>query len=125
MNTRLVSLLLVVLVVLSVVLSLTACQQDKESSEDSATMEDPSYIVGSGLYRRHCQGCHGDHGEGRTSLGPQINTEEWQSGITDEQIREVILSGRRAAGTSMDGFEGVFSDDEIDAIIVFVRALEE
>jgi mono/diheme cytochrome c family protein len=79
--------------------------------------------MGSGLFKRHCAGCHGEAGEGRTSLGPTINDASWQEGITDQHIREVILEGRRVAGTSMDSFKDMLSDDEIDAVIVYVRSL--
>lgn len=125
MNTRRNVLLWIAVVVLCLIPLLAACQQEKEGPEDSVLVQDPHYIMGSGLYKRHCTGCHGDRGEGRTSLGPQINTEEWQAGVTDEEIREVILTGRRVAGTSMDSFEGVLSEDEIEAVIVYVRTLRE
>lgn len=125
MNTRRNSLLGTVVLVLSLIVLLVACQQEETGPEDSVLVQDPHYIMGSGLYKRHCAGCHSEQGEGRTSLGPQINTEEWQAGITDEDIREVILTGRRVAGTSMDSFEEVLSEDEIEAIIVYVRTLRE
>jgi mono/diheme cytochrome c family protein len=125
MNIRRNGLLWIAVVVLCLMPLLAACQQEKEGPEDSVLIQDPHYIMGSGLYKRHCAGCHGEQGEGRTSLGPQINTEEWQAGITDEEIREVILTGRRVAGTSMDSFEGVLSEEEIEAVIVYVRTLRE
>jgi mono/diheme cytochrome c family protein len=102
---------------------LSACQPEEQAPDETVLLQDPDYIVGAGLYKRHCAGCHGENGEGRTSLGPQINTEEWHTNITDEEIRQVILEGRRVAGTSMDSYEGVLTEDEIRAIIVYVRSL--
>jgi len=112
---------LMLLVLLALLLG--ACQQEAAGPDDSVLMQDPKYIMGSGLFKRHCAGCHGEAGEGRTSLGPTINDASWQADITDEHIRSVILEGRRVAGTSMDSFKDMLSDDEIDAIIVYVRSL--
>lgn len=118
--------LLVVLLVLCLVPLLAACQKPAaEGPDQSVLLQDPKYIMGAGLYKRHCAGCHGEGGEGRASLGPQINTAEWHDGITDDQIREVILSGRRVAGTSMDAYEGILTTDEIDAVIIYVRSLRQ
>jgi len=126
MCTRRAGLLLsiVALLALAVVL-LAACQQQAEGPPQEVLLQDPNYIMGSGLYKRNCAGCHGESGEGRTSLGPQINTAEWQDGITDDEIRTVILEGRRVAGTSMDSFREMLTDDEITAVIVYVRSLRQ
>jgi len=112
-----------VLLLVLLVLLLGACQQEATGPDETVLLQDPKYIMGSGLYKRHCAGCHGEAGEGRTSLGPILNDSSWQAGITDEQIRETILEGRRVAGTSMDSFREMLTDDEIDAVIVYLRSL--
>jgi cytochrome c oxidase cbb3-type subunit 2 len=104
-------------------LVLAACQQEAQAPSDEVLLQDPNYIMGSGLYKRNCSGCHGESGEGRTSLGPQLNTSDWQAGITDDEIRTVILEGRRVAGTSMDSFRKILTDEEITAVITYVRTL--
>jgi mono/diheme cytochrome c family protein len=104
---------------------LVGCTQESEGPDDSVLLQDPKYIMGSGLYKRHCAGCHGETGEGHTSLGPQINTAEWREGITDEEITQIILEGRIVAGTRMDSFRELLTDDEIAAVIVYVRTLRE
>ena len=111
------------LMLLVMMLVLAACQQEAQGPSDEVLLQDPNYIMGSGLYKRNCAGCHGESGEGRTSLGPQLNTADWQAGITDEEIRAVILEGRRVAGTSMDSFREILTDDEITAVITYVRSL--
>jgi cytochrome c oxidase subunit 2 len=105
--------------------ALAACAQETEGPSEEVLLQDPNYIMGSGLYKRNCAGCHGETGEGRTSLGPQINTAEWQAGITDDEIRAVILEGRRVAGTSMDSFREILTDEEITAVITYVRSIQE
>ena len=104
-------------------LALAACQAAPEGPSDEVLLQDPNYIIGAGLYKRHCSGCHGEGGEGRTSLGPQINTAEWQAANTDDSIRTVILEGRKVAGTSMESFREVLTDDEIVAVITYIRSL--
>ncbi|OGO09995.1 MAG: hypothetical protein A2Y93_15765 [Chloroflexi bacterium RBG_13_68_17] len=123
MSSRIASTLVFLGALLLTSLVLVACQQGVEGPSDEVLLQDPNYIIGSGLYKRNCAGCHGDSGEGRTSLGPQINTADWQAGITDDEIRTVILEGRRVAGTSMDSFREILTDDEITAVITYVRSL--
>jgi mono/diheme cytochrome c family protein len=104
-------------------LALAACQAAPEGPSEEVLLQDPNYIIGAGLYKRHCSGCHGEGGEGRTSLGPQINTADWQAANTDDDIRTVILEGRRVAGTSMESFRELLTDDEILAVITYIRSL--
>ena len=111
------------LMLLMMMLVLAACRQEAQGPSEEVLLQDPNYIMGSGLYKRNCAGCHGESGEGRTSLGPQLNTADWQAGIADEEIRAVILEGRRVAGTSMDSFREILTDDEITAVITYVRSL--
>ncbi len=123
MSGRSAGVLVLAATLLLTSLVLAACQQETTGPSDEVLLQDPNYIIGSGLYKRNCAGCHGDSGEGHTSLGPQINTTDWQAGITDDEIRTVILEGRRVAGTSMDSFREILTDDEITAIITYVRSL--
>lgn len=126
MSTRRTGLVLSIVALLTLaVILLAGCRQQAEGPSQEVLLQDPNYIMGSGLYKRNCAGCHGETGEGRTSLGPQINTAEWQDGITDDEIRTVILEGRRVAGTSMDSFREILTDDEITSVIVYVRSLRQ
>jgi mono/diheme cytochrome c family protein len=120
---RVASVLMVLLILVGIVLA--ACEQEAGGVDDEVLLQDPNYIMGSGIYKRHCSGCHGEAGEGHTSLGPEINTKDWHDGITDEEIRQAILEGRRVAGTSMDSFREILTDDEITAVIVYIRTLEQ
>lgn len=122
-GTRVFILMTVLLTLLGVVAA--GCNPEAGGVNDEVLLQDPNYIMGSGLYKRHCAGCHGQDGEGQTSLGPAINSPEWHDGITDEEIRAAILESRRIAGTSMDSFREILTDDEITAVIVYVRTLEQ
>jgi mono/diheme cytochrome c family protein len=123
MSSRSAGALVLMATLLLASLVLGACQQESQGPSEEVLLQNPNYIVGAGLYKRNCSGCHGETGEGRTSLGPQINTSEWQAGITDDEIRAVTLEGRRVAGTSMDSFREILSDDEITAVVTYVRSL--
>lgn len=122
-GSRAFRLMFVLLLLVGVVLA--ACEQEAGGVVDEVLLQDPNYIMGSGMYKRHCAGCHGQDGEGQTSLGPAINSPEWNDGITDEEIRAAILESRRIAGTSMDSFREILTDDEITAVIVYLRTLEQ
>ncbi len=122
-GTRVFILMTVLLILLGVVAA--GCEKEAQSVDDDVLLQNPNYIMGAGMYKRHCAGCHGETGEGQTSLGPAINSPEWHDGITDEEIREAILESRRIAGTSMDSFREILTDDEITAVIVYLRTLEQ
>jgi mono/diheme cytochrome c family protein len=109
------------------VVALAGCKGGSQASgpgpDQAVILQDPAYIMGAGLYSRNCAGCHGDGGRGQASLGPQINTPDWQASHSDADIRDAILQGRKVPGTSMDTFQGALSDDEISALIVYIRTL--
>lgn len=124
MFSKQIALRLVLLIPLLLV-ALEACKgpASEQGPSQAVLQQDPRYIIGAGIYDRSCAGCHGDKGEGRESLGPQINTPDWQQGHTDAQIRDSILNGGKEPGTSMDGFKGALTDDEIADVIVYIRTL--
>jgi mono/diheme cytochrome c family protein len=77
---------------------------------------------GADLYRRHCQACHGDRGQGRhgTDLSPiLVSVDPWA------YARATIAAG--VPGTTMPGWrEGVggpLSDADLDAVAAHVVAL--
>jgi mono/diheme cytochrome c family protein len=123
--TRRYFALLIVMLLPFLATGVAACSKPTQPGPDQqAIMQDPKYAIGAGIYTKFCAGCHGDHGQGLASLGPQINTPDWQAAHTDDQIRAVILEGRKVPGTSMDTFKGILSDDQITATIFYLRTLK-
>ena len=116
--------LVVVATLLLASLVLAACQQESQGPSDEVLIQDPNYIIGAGLYKRHCTGCHGETGEGRDLAWPSDQHRRVAGGYNDDEIRAVILEGRRVAGTSMDSFREILSDDEITAVITYIRTLQ-
>ena len=80
------------------------------------------------IWRAKCKTCHGDTGnadtrEGRKHKVPDMTTEQWQSGHTDDEIRNVIRDGVK--DTKMKAFKDKYSDQEIEALVKYVRSLRK
>lgn len=83
--------------------------------------------AGEGLYRAHCSGCHGAHGEGKE--GPALSNPVLLRSATDTYLVETVLRGRR--GTTMKGFatpspiRPALSRAEVESIVAFLRTWEK
>ncbi len=88
-----------------------------------------------GLYRQHCVHCHGVTGDGDGPTAPLLKRypRDFRMGKfkfkrtplgakpTDEDLHKVIYDG--VAGTAMPSFKALLAEDEIDAIINYVKYL--
>ena len=80
---------------------------------------------GKDIYAIRCSPCHGDAGGGDGPAAAAINPKPrnfhdpafWR-GRTVDQVRLVIKGGR--PGTLMAPFEGVLSEDDIDAVTAYL-----
>jgi mono/diheme cytochrome c family protein len=88
--------------------------------------------LGQRLYAENCVTCHGDFGEGGINparagdiIAP-ISTAEYLTTRDDATLRLIIAAGQPNFGMSPFGiaFGGPLDDDDIDAIVVFMRAWE-
>jgi mono/diheme cytochrome c family protein len=91
-----------------------------------------SVEVGQQLYAQNCSACHGDFGEG----GPNpsrtgdiifpISTSDYLKTRDDFTLRSVISQGQPNYGMSPFGssFGGPLDDEEIDAIVAYLRSWE-
>ncbi|MBI3375179.1 MAG: c-type cytochrome [Betaproteobacteria bacterium] len=82
--------------------------------------------VGDQIYHQHCIACHGDAGDGRTSLGqhlvppPRDFTKSGEmASINDNELTQAIMHGR--AGTAMAPWGGVLNKDDVRRVIRFIR----
>lgn len=77
----------------------------------------------------HCSSCHGADGKGQTKMGKKLKIEDLtdaheQSEFTDEEAFKAIKEGLKDDGkTKMKPVEGL-SDDEIHALVAYVRSLK-
>ena len=83
--------------------------------------------AGARLFAEACASCHGPDGEG--SEGPALHNRRLLAAATDTYLVETVRRGRR--DTSMPAFaaasptHSVLADDDIQAIVAFLRAWEE
>ena len=89
--------------------------------------------IGQELYSQYCSACHGDFGEGGANpalsgdiIAP-ISTAEYLKTRDNLTLNSVISQGQPNFGMSPFGstFGGPLDDDEIDAIVTFIRTWED
>jgi mono/diheme cytochrome c family protein/uncharacterized membrane protein len=77
----------------------------------------------SGLFRQHCQRCHGADGTGRSSRArlpgiPDFTDPSWQKRQTDAQLLSRVLDGK---GSKMPAFREKISEQQARELIAHVR----
>jgi aldose sugar dehydrogenase len=73
---------------------------------------------GAQTFATYCAGCHGSSITG--GRAPTLFDDQWHFGGDDASIRQSITEGR--AGTEMPPFKSMLKDDDITALIAFIRA---
>ena len=79
----------------------------------------------------NCVQCHGQSGNADTKMGKILNAKDLtdskvQAGFTDAQAAEAIKNGVKQNGkTTMKAFGGKLSDDDIKALVAYVRTLKK
>jgi len=83
-------------------------------------------------WEKHCASCHGKDGKGETKAGRKADVKNltdatYQASFTDEQILKQIKEGMKDKNgkEKMKAFGGTLSDDEIKALVAFVRGLKK
>ena len=78
------------------------------------------------LYGKNCATCHGKDGRAKTFKGKLKHTRdltdsEWQDKASDERIFNSIMNGK----SKMPAFGKKLSEQEINALVPFVRGLRK
>jgi mono/diheme cytochrome c family protein len=79
----------------------------------------------------NCAQCHGKDGKADTKMGKTLNAKDLtdpkvQSEFTDAKATESIKNGVKQGGkTTMKAFAGKLTDDEIKALVAYVRTLKK
>ncbi|MEO0795608.1 MAG: PQQ-dependent sugar dehydrogenase [Verrucomicrobiota bacterium] len=73
------------------------------------------------LYDQHCKICHGADLKG--GIGASLVDGQWRGDGSREFLTKVLKKGQPELG--MPGFEGVLSDAEIRALVIFIREKEK
>ena len=83
------------------------------------------------LWAANCTPCHGASGNGDTKMGKTLGAMDLtsaskQSSFTDAQAMTAIKDGVKQNGkTTMKAFGGKLSDDDIKALVAYVRTLKK
>jgi mono/diheme cytochrome c family protein len=79
------------------------------------------------LWEKNCTKCHGPDGKGKTKMGEKYAMKDYsdakvQDSLKDEAMIKAIKDGvKDGEKTKMKGFGDVLSDDEIKALVKYVR----
>jgi mono/diheme cytochrome c family protein len=82
-------------------------------------------------WANNCAQCHGPDGKANTKMGKILSAKDLtdpsvQASFTDAKAAEVIKNGVKQNGkTTMKAFAGKLSDDEIKALVAYVRGLKK
>jgi cytochrome c6 len=85
----------------------------------------------SALWTANCAQCHGASGKGDTKMGKTLNAADLtdskkQASFTDAQATDAIKNGVKQNGkTTMKAFGGKLSDDDVKALVAYVRTLKK
>ena len=78
------------------------------------------------IYEKSCASCHGKDGQakglkGKLKHARNLTDSDWQGKVTDERIFNSISNGKG----KMPSFGKKLSDDEINSLVTYVRALKK
>jgi mono/diheme cytochrome c family protein len=82
-------------------------------------------------WANNCAQCHGPDGKANTKMGKILNAKDLtdptvQAEFTDAKATQSIKEGVKTNGkTTMKAFGGKLSDDEIKALVAYVRTLKK
>jgi mono/diheme cytochrome c family protein len=78
-------------------------------------------------WEKSCAKCHGPDGKGKTKMGEKLAIKDYtdakvQEALKDDAMTKAIKEGvKDGEKTKMKGFGDVLSDDEIKALVKYVR----
>ena len=76
------------------------------------------------LYKSKCQVCHGADGKGDTAAGQKLGAKDFHSPevakMPDAELIDAINKGKG----KMQAYEGKLTDDQIRALVKYVRSLK-
>ncbi len=82
-------------------------------------------------WANNCAQCHGPDGKANTKMGKMLDAKDLtdpkvQASFTDAKAAEVIKNGVKQNGkTTMKAFGGKLTDEEIKALVAYVRTLKK
>jgi cytochrome c6 len=83
---------------------------------------------GAANYAKHCAACHGKDGTGNTVQGKKVGAKDYtkDQSFSDSAAFKAIKEGVTEGGKEkMKAFGGKLSDDEIKALVAYVRTFKK
>jgi cytochrome c6 len=83
------------------------------------------------LWSQHCASCHGKDGSGSTAMGKKMGVKDYrdakvQSAFSDGEAERAIKEGVKENGKEkMKAFGGKLSDDDVKALVAYIRSLKK
>ncbi len=78
------------------------------------------------IWDKQCKKCHAEDGSGATKLGEKLGLKNYTDAAalaewTDEQLAAATKKG--VEGTKMNGYGDKISDEEISALVAYMRSM--
>lgn len=80
---------------------------------------------------QHCASCHGKDGSGSTTMGKKLGVKDYrdakvQAAFSDGEVESAIKSGVKEGGKEkMKAYKDKLSDEDIKALVAYVRSLKK
>ena len=79
---------------------------------------------GAMIFREKCSMCHGMDGKGYAAIKtPDFTDPKWQAAHSDKERMEAVENGIK--GTAMVSFKGKLDRAQMDAVLKYIRSLDE
>ena len=99
-------------------LLLASCGGEATSPPAPASTPTPAAIDAGALYETNCVPCHGADRQGVSGVGLPL-TPESLAPLSDAEVRDTIQNGR--LNTAMAPFKSALSQEEIEALVQFIK----
>jgi cytochrome c6 len=78
-------------------------------------------------WTKHCASCHGKDGAGKTTMGKKKGARDYTSAADQAKFSDAEATAAIKDGVKdkMKGYSDKLSDDEIKALVAYVRALKK
>lgn len=83
-------------------------------------------------WKKNCAKCHAPDGSGKTKMGEKLKLKDYtdaqvQASLTDDDLFKATKEGVKGEDgkEKMPGYAAKLSDDEIKALVTFIRAMKK
>ncbi len=97
-------------------------QSKQEQSNQAQSNQAPSKPDAVEIYKAKCSMCHGLDAKGFSAIKtPDFTDPKWQASVKDKGIMTIIKQGKK--DTVMKGFGDQLKDDEVLALVKYIRTM--